>query len=101
MTLETLEQQVLFWNKAAILVPTFFTFLLGIAYLLSLFALQTLFFIACGLYFFTAIIWWWWTMKSIHLLVSILKKTNIGITEVSTELRNIRKELAVDSISDK
>jgi hypothetical protein len=101
MTLDTLEKQVLFWNKAAIIVPIFFTFLLGLAYLLALFSTETLFFIACGLYTFTAIVWWWWTMKSIHLLVSVLKRTNLGITEVSLELRNIRKELSVDSRSDK
>ncbi len=101
MNLDILEKQVLYWNRAAIVVPIFFTTLLGAAYLFTLCDLRTLFFIACGLYFTTAVIWWWWTMKSIHLLVNILKKTNVGINEVSDELRNIRKELQVDNNSNK
>lgn len=100
MTLEKLEQQVLLWNRAAILAPIFFTGLLMVAWLLSLCSTQTLFFIACGMYFATAIIWWWWTMKSIHMLVKVLSSTNIGIIEVSNELKNIREELKVDNQSD-
>ena len=100
MTLEKLEQQVLLWNRAAILAPIFFTGLLMVAWLLSLCSTQMLFFIACGMYFATAIIWWWWTMKSIHMLVKVLSSTNIGIIEVSNELKNIREELKVDNQSD-
>ena len=96
MTLEQLERQVLLWNKAAILAPIFFTGLLMVAWLLSFCSTQTLFFIACGLYFLTAIIWWWWTMKSIHLLVKTLTSTREGVVEVAEELKSIRKELQVD-----
>lgn len=101
MTLDTLEKQVLFWNKAAILVPTFFTFLLGLLYILALVETQLLFFVACGLYFFTAVIWWWWTMKSIHLLVKVLQGTKESIVTVAEELKSIRKELQVDSKGNK
>jgi hypothetical protein len=101
MTLEKLEQQVLLWNRAAILAPIFFTGLLMVAWLLSLCSTQILFFIACGLYFATAVIWWWWTMKSIHLLVKTLTCTRTGIDEVSAELRAIREELTVDNFQDK
>ena len=101
MTLEKLERQVLLWNKAAILAPIFFTGLLMVAWLLSFCSAQTLFFIACGLYFLTAVIWWWWTMKSIHLLVKVLSTTNQGIQEVAVELKSIRKELQVDNVTDK
>ena len=100
ITLEALERQVLFWNRAAILAPIFFTGLLMVAWLLSFCSLQTLFFIACGLYFATAVIWWWWTMKSIHLLVKTLTTTKDGIVEVAAELKAIRKELSVDSLRD-
>jgi|DEB0MinimDraft_6_1074348.scaffolds.fasta_scaffold00028_19 uncharacterized membrane protein len=100
ITLEALERQVLLWNRAAILAPIFFTGLLMLAWLFSFCSTQTLFFIACGLYFVTAVIWWWWTMKSIHMLVKILSSTNIGIKEVSNELKNIREELKVDNQSD-
>ena len=101
MTLEQLERQGLLWNKAAILAPIFFTGLLMVAWLLSFCSTQTLFFIACGLYFLTAVIWWWWTMKSIHLLVKTLTRTRTGIDEVSAELRAIREELTVDNFQDK
>ena len=101
ITLEALERQVLFWNRAAILAPIFFTGLLMVAWLLSFCSLQTLFFIACGLYFATAVIWWWWTMKSIHLLVKALTNANVGISEVSSELKSIRKELQVDIQNNK
>lgn len=101
MTLEKLEKQVLLWNKAAILVPIFFTALLVALWFFNLCNLETLFFVACGLYFTTAVIWWWWTMKSVHLLVRIMQSTNEGIIQVSTELRSIRKELEIDKDKDK
>ena len=101
MTLEKLEQQVLVWNRAAILAPIFFTGLLMVAWFLSLCSTQMLFFIACGLYFATAVIWWWWTMKSIHLLVKTLTSTKDGVVEVAAELKSIREELTVDKFKDK
>ena len=101
MTLEKLERQVLLWNKAAILAPIFFTGLLMVAWLLSFCSTQTLFFIACGLYFLTAVIWWWWTMTSIRLLVKTLTGTQQGVVEVAEELRAIREELSVDNFQDK
>ncbi len=101
MTLENLEQQVLVWNRAAILVPVIFTTLLGFAYVFELCDLETLFFVASGLYFTTAVIWWWWTMKSIHLLVKVLQSTKEGIVEVAGELKAIRKEIQIDNVSDK
>jgi len=101
MTLEKLEQQVLMWNRAAILAPIFFTGLLMVAWFLNLCSTQMLFFIACGLYFVTAVIWWWWTMKSIHLLVKTLTSTRNGVVEVAGELKAIREELTVDKIKDK
>ena len=100
MTLEKLERQVLLWNKAAILAPIFFTGLLMVAWLLSFCSTQTLFFIACGLYFLTAVIWWWWTMTSIRLLVRTLTGTQQGVVEVAEELRAIREELSVDNFQD-
>jgi len=101
MTLEKLERQVLLWNRAAILAPIFFTGLLMVAWLLNFCSAQTLFFIACGLYFFTAVIWWWWTMTSIRLLVKTLTGTQQGVIEVAEELRAIREELTVDNFQDK
>jgi len=101
ITLEALERQVLLWNRAAILAPIFFTGLLMVAWFLSICSLQTLFFIACGLYFLTAIIWWWWTMTSIRLLVKTLTSTQEGVVEVAAELKSIRKELQVDKVTDK
>jgi len=101
VTLESLERQVLFWNRAAILAPIFFTGLLMVTYFFGLCNIQTLFFIACGLYFGTAVIWWWWTMKSIHLLVKTLTSTKDGVHEVAAELKSIREELSVDNFQDK
>lgn len=100
MTLDTLEKQVQFWNRAAVAVPIFCTGVLMVAYGFDLTDLATLFYIACGLYFTTAIVWWWWTMKSIHLLVKILQSTSAGIVDVADELKSIRKELQVDSNVD-
>ena len=101
MDLDKLERQVLLWNRAAILVPIFVTGILMLTYFFQLCGLETLFYIACGLYFATAVIWWWWTMKSIHLLVYTLKGTKAGVVEVADELRSIRKELQVDNQNNK
>lgn len=99
MELEKLEKQVLLWNRAAILVPIFVTGMLMLAYFLKVCDITTLFYIACGMYFFTAVIWWWWTMKSVHLLVKILKKTNKGIDKAVDEIISIRADLQQVDIS--
>lgn len=101
MTLEQLEAQVLLWTRAAIVVPIFFTGLLMLAYTFGISSLRELFFIACGLYFTTAVIWWWWTMKSVQLLVRILSKANANVESVAEELISIRKELQVDNGTNK
>lgn len=101
MDLDKLEQQVLIWNRAAIVVPILFTGLLMVIYFFGLCDVRTLFFIASGLYFITAVIWWWWTMKSIHLLVKTLGATRDGVHQVAVELKNIREELQVDNGTDK
>lgn len=100
MNLEILEKQVLRWNRAAVIVPIFCTGILMLAYGFDLCDIVTLFYIACGLYFTTAIVWWWWTMKSIHLLVKILQSTSEGVLQVADELKSIRKELQVDNTTD-
>ena len=97
ITLEALERQVLLWNRAAILAPIFFTGLLMVAWFFEVCSLQALFFIACGMYFTTAVIWWWWTMTSIRLLVKTLTGTQQGVIEVAAELKSIREELQVDN----
>ena len=96
MTLEKLERQVLLWNKAAIVAPVFFTGVLMLMYGFGLCSIDTLFLVACGLYFGTAVIWWWWTMKSIHLLVKTLTGTKKGIVDVAQELKSIRREIELD-----
>jgi len=101
MTIERLEQQVLWWNRAAIVAPIFFTGILIVMYGFGLCSIQHLFFIACGLYFFTAVIWWWWTMTSIRLLIRALTNTRLGVVEVAAELKSIREELTVDNFRDK
>lgn len=101
MNLEMLEKQVLLWNRLAILVPIFVTGTLMLAYFFEVCSLEMLFYIACGMYFFTAVVWWWWTMKSIHLLVRTLSSTKDGVTEVAAELKQIRKELQVDNNNNK
>ena len=101
MNLETLERQVLLWNRAAIVAPIFFTGVLFVAYFFQVCNLETLSFIACGLYFITAVVWWWWTMKSIHLLVKTLSTTKEGVVTVAQELRAIREELSVDNFINK
>tara|TARA_B100001287_G_C22684018_1_gene532176 strand:+ start:1103 stop:1408 length:306 start_codon:yes stop_codon:yes gene_type:complete len=101
LNLEQLERQVLLWNRAAILAPIFFTALLAAVFLTGVCDLRTLFFIACGLYFTTAVIWWWWTMRSVQMLIKVLVNTDVGIREVSAELKSIRKELQVDNANNK
>lgn len=101
MNLETLERQVLLWNRAAIVAPIFFTGVLFVAYFFQVCNLETLFFIACGLYFATAVVWWWWTMASIRLLVNTLTTTKNGVVEVAAELKAIREELSVDKFNNK
>ena len=101
MTLDNLEKQVLLWNRAAILVPIFVTGVLMLAYFFNLCKIETLFYIASGMYFFTAVIWWWWTMKSVQLLVKTLTATQQGVEIVAEELQSIRKELQVDNADDK
>ena len=99
MKLETIEKQILFWNKAAIIAPAFFTVLLSVMWAINLYHIEVLFFIACGLYFITAIIWWWWTMKSIYIILKLMANTNNNLEDVSIELKHIRNDIQVDYIN--
>jgi hypothetical protein len=101
MNLDKLEKQVIVWSRLALLVPVAVSGILAILYFYDFWNMQTLFYIACGLYFTTAVVWWWWTMKTIHYLIKIMKNANTDIQEVGVELRSIRKELQVDNSNTK
>ena len=101
MDLNKIEQQVLLWERAAIIVPIIVTAILAIFWLGSVFSFEILFYITCGMYFGTAIIWWWWTMTTMRYVIGILQSTNAGISSVSAELRNIRNEISLDNTKDK
>ena len=101
MNLENLEQQVILWTKAAIVVPILFTILLLLTWYFEFLDLNSLFFLACGSYFGVAIIWWWWTMQSVRLLIKTLQDTKQGVINVAIELKNIREELVIDNNKNK
>jgi len=86
-----LKKQVLIWYRASFIVPVITTLLLAGAYILNVTNLLTLFIIACGLYFITAIVWWWWTMKSFQYLLNLLIKTSSDIELVSNEVNSIKR----------
>lgn len=92
-TTEQLETQVIIWSRLSIIAPLFFTGLLGTLFLINIIAIEMLFYIACGLYFFTAVIWWWWTMHSIVFLSRLLKNANIKLDNVAAEIIDLRKEI--------
>jgi hypothetical protein len=92
-TIEQLEYQVMMWSKLSIIAPLFFTGFLGILFLVNIIAIELLFYIACGLYFFTAVIWWWWTMHSIVFLSRLLKNANLKLDKVTAEIIDLRKEI--------
>lgn len=94
--MEELEKQVIFWSKIAIWIPTIFTLMLVVAYTANIFHVVNLFYFACGLYFITAVIWWWWTMKSIYVLINILKRANIKLETTIEEVVSIKKDIQVD-----
>lgn len=92
-TTEQLEQQALLWNKLAIIAPVFFTGLLLAIYWLQILHIDMLFYVACGLYFTTAIVWWWWTMHSIVFLTRLLVATNKKLEKISIDIIDLRKEI--------
>ena len=96
MRLETLEKQSILWTRLSVLVPIFVTIFLMLTYFFEITDVKTLFYIACGLYFTTAIIWWWWTMKSICFVIQILKNTKQDIKDVIKEVHSIQKDFTKD-----
>ena len=40
-------------------------------------------------------------MRSVQMLIKVLVNTDVGIREVSAELKSIRKELQVDNANNK
>lgn len=92
-TTEQLEIQAKVWGKLSIIAPIFFTLILAVVYWFSLLKVEILFYIACGLYFGTAIIWWWWTMHSIVFLTRLLVATNKKLEKISIDIIDLRKEI--------
>lgn len=93
MEIERLEKSVVWWNRAALIVPLLSTALMFTAYKLSLVDLYVLFYCALSAYILTAIIWWWWTMKNIVYLAKVLARTTVNIRDVVTEVKSMKQEI--------
>jgi len=86
-----LQQQILAWYRASVIVPAITTVTMIGAYVFGIADTRILFIIACGLYFFTAIIWWWWTMKNLQYLIKVLQKTTSDVNSVTNEVNSIKE----------
>lgn len=94
MDLEKIEKEVIWWNRAAVMLPIVSTTILLLFYRLDLAELHVLFYIALSLYIVTAITWWWWTMKNIVHLAKILTKSTDEIKSVIQEVKDMRKDIS-------
>ncbi len=95
MNTEKIQKEVMWWNRAALIVPIVSTLLLFIAYQLGLADLYVLFYIALGMYIITAIVWWWWTMKNVIYLSKVLFRTSNNINIVVSEIKHMKDELKI------
>ncbi len=95
MSEEQIEKEVLWWNRAALLVPVCSTILLFVIYQLGLAELYILFYIALAMYITTAVTWWWWTMKNIIYLSKLLFRTTQNIGEVVNEVKYMKDDLKI------
>ena len=93
MNLKKIEKEVVWWNRAAVILPIISTVTLFLLYKLDLSELPVLFYIALSLYVVTAITWWWWTMKNIVHLASLLTKTTKDIQLVIDEVKDMRNNI--------
>lgn len=93
MDLEKIEKEIIWWNRAAVMLPVISTAILLLFYRLDLVALQVLFYIALSLYIVTAVTWWWWTMKNIMYLAKVLTKSTNEIEIVIQEVKDMRKDI--------
>ena len=96
MTLEKLKEEVLYWNRLAIVVPITVTLILGFLYFCTLLEAETLFYLACFLYFSTAVIWWWWTMRGITYLANLMRSMQEDIAQAANDIKDIKQEILVD-----
>lgn len=98
MELTNLDKQIIFWSRAAIVLPVVTTLVLTIVYFLALIDIETLFFIAAGLYLITAAVWWWWTMTKIIYLYKKINKTSFDIYNISKEVSSIKQNIFTDNV---
>lgn len=94
MDLEKIEKEVLWWNRAAVVLPIVSTAILFLLYRLNFAELYILFYIALSLYIVTAITWWWWTMKNIVYLTKLLTRTTDEIKTVVDEVKDMRNTIS-------
>jgi hypothetical protein len=105
MDLEKIEKEIIWWNRAAVMLPIVSTAILLLFYRLDVVELQILFYIALSLYIVTAITWWWWTMKNIIYLAKVLTKSTNEIEIVIQEVKDMRRAILdsqqLTSVDDK
>lgn len=89
-----IEKQAMIWNKLAIFVPIFFTAILLSLYFFQIFEITILFYISIVSYLVVAVIWWFWTMKTIILLINVIRSASDDINEISKEIENIRQHFS-------
>jgi hypothetical protein len=96
LTLEKLKKEILYWNRLAIVVPIAVTLILGFLYFCTILEAEILFYLACFLYFSTAVIWWWWTMRGLIYLADLMRSMREDIAEATNDIKDIKQEILVD-----
>lgn len=92
-TLQKLEKQIVLWNWLSIAAPAVSTLAVFIIYSLDVFSVETVIYLASGLYFGTAVVWWYWTMNNIFYLTKIMQKSQNEIAFILEEIKQIKNEL--------
>tara|TARA_B110000503_G_scaffold15245_1_gene21208 strand:- start:2211 stop:2522 length:312 start_codon:yes stop_codon:yes gene_type:complete len=90
---QKITKQVERWDLFARLTPTLFLVITMTLILFDLIKVEYAFYVGLTGFAVTAVTWWWWAIFTIRYLIITLSRASSTLTEVSDEIKIVKKEL--------
>lgn len=88
-----ISKQIKRWELLAKIIPIFYILIIGISLWHDWIAPKTAIYVSFGLFSAVSVIWWFWAINCIHILVQRLLAASTSLSEVKSDLNDIRKDI--------
>jgi hypothetical protein len=86
-------KQIHAWDLYAKVTPAIGFVALIVFWVSNLFSLDFLFYASLAVITVSSVVWWFWAIYTILYLISILKRTEADLEEVSQEMKKIKEDV--------